>query len=95
MSVKVTNPPVKLSAINSNYRLRRELPLYLFWIPGVLFFIIYRYLPMYGIIMAFQDFRLARGFASRFIGVANFEKLFTSAIFPTVIQIRLPIAEIL
>ena len=54
-------------------------------IPGALFFIIFKYIPMYGVVMAFQNFRMARGFLrSEFIGFANFQKVFGSAFFPVV-----------
>lgn len=68
-------------------RIVRATPLYLMMLPGLLFFLIYRYIPMYGVIMAFQDFRLARGFlGSKWVGLANFEKFFSSAFFPMVME---------
>lgn len=64
---------------------QRDYPLYLMLIPGALFFIIFKYIPMYGVVMAFQNFRMARGFLrSEFIGFANFQKVFGSAFFPAV-----------
>lgn len=30
-------------------------------IPGLLFFIVYKYLPMYGVLIAFKDFKIKRG----------------------------------
>ena len=35
---------------------RRELPFYLMLIPGVLFALVFSYGPMFGLVMAFQDF---------------------------------------
>ena len=68
-------------------RLRRDLPLYAMLLPGALFFVVYKYLPMYGIVMAFQDFRMARGFLrSEWVGLLNFEKVFASAFFPVVLR---------
>ena len=65
--------------------IQRDYPLYLMLIPGALFFIIFKYIPMYGVVMAFQNFRMARGFLrSEFIGFANFQKVFGSAFFPVV-----------
>jgi putative aldouronate transport system permease protein len=56
-------------------------------LPGIAFFLIYRYLPMYGVIMAFQDFRLSRGFfGSKWVGLQNFNDFFTSAFFPLVMR---------
>ena len=56
-------------------------------IPSVVVLIIFKYFPMYGIVMAFQNFRLARGFfRSPWIGFENFEKVFSSAFFPIVLK---------
>ena len=71
----------------------RETPLYLMMLPGLLVFLIYRYIPMYGVVMAFQNFRLARGFLnSPWVGFANFEKFFSSAFFPMVMENTLVIS---
>jgi len=68
-------------------QLWRDAPLYLMMVPGALFFIIFRYIPMYGIVMAFENFRMARGFLrSEWIGLTNFQKLFSSAFFPMVMR---------
>lgn len=48
-------------------------------IPGFLFILIYYYIPMIGIIIAFQDFKYDKGpFGSKFIGFDNFRFFFTS-----------------
>jgi len=53
--------------------------LYLLVFPGVLYFVIFQYLPMVGIIVAFQDFNVMKGlFKSEFVGLKNFEYFFTS-----------------
>lgn len=45
--------------------------------PGVLFTIIFSYLPMFGIVMAFQKFNPMKGFIkSTFIGLDNFKYVF-------------------
>ena len=47
-------------------------------VPGVIFVLLFRYYPMYGVVIAFQDFSPARGFAnSPWIGWENFEFLFS------------------
>jgi len=52
----------------------RELPLHLMLLPGVLCTLIFSYIPMAGIVMAFQKFIPVRGiFKSQFVGLANFE----------------------
>ena len=77
----------------SRYRLKREIPLYVMLLPGLIFFLVYRYLPMYGVVMAFQDFRLAKGFfRSAWVGLENFREFFTSAFFPTIMRNTLEIS---
>lgn len=58
--------------------LRRSWPLYAMIVPGLLFILVFRYLPMYGVVIAFQDFSPAKGFAgSPWVGWDNFEFLFS------------------
>lgn len=53
--------------------------LYLFLLPGLLYFVIFQYAPMYGIVIAFQDFKPVSGIAgSKFVGLDNFKLLFQS-----------------
>ncbi len=60
--------------------LRRYAPLFIMVIPGILYFIINNYLPMFGLIIAFKDVNYAKGIlASDWIGLKNFEYLFKTA----------------
>lgn len=48
-------------------------------IPGLLFLIVFKYSPMYGLLIAFQDFNIFDGIAgSDWVGLQNFQKLFNS-----------------
>jgi putative aldouronate transport system permease protein len=59
-------------------QIRRERWMYLFILPGVLYFVVFRYLPLLGNIIAFQDYSPFLGFrGSPFNGLDNFRKLFT------------------
>jgi putative aldouronate transport system permease protein len=50
---------------------------YLLIIPGVLFFIIYRYIPMLGNVIAFQDYSPFLGFTgSEWVGLRHFKTIF-------------------
>lgn len=52
----------------------RNIPLHLMILPGFVLVFIYCYIPMAGIVMAFQRFRPSRGvFGSPWIGLKNFE----------------------
>ncbi len=53
---------------------RRNRELFFLGLPGVLFVIIFSYLPMFGIIVAFKDLRYDLGFfKSKWVGFKNFE----------------------
>jgi putative aldouronate transport system permease protein len=61
--------------------------------PVLIYFIIFNYLPMFGITMAFQDFNAVKGFfGSEFIGFKNFIDFFTSPDFFTVLRNTLVIS---
>ena len=50
--------------------------LYLLFVPVLAYFIIFNYVPMSGILMAFQDFKVTKGlFGSEWIGMENFAEL--------------------
>lgn len=57
----------------------RHWPVYLMALPVLIYFIIFNYIPMSGIIMAFQRFSIKKGiFGSTFIGLSNFTRFFNS-----------------
>lgn len=62
--------------------LKQNYWLYIFLIPGLLFLIIFKYIPMGGIVIAFQDYKVARGFlGSDWVGLEHFRYLFQSTDF--------------
>jgi putative aldouronate transport system permease protein len=59
--------------------LRKNAVFLLMAAPGLLLLIVFSYLPMFGIIIAFKDYRAAQGiFDSAWVGLKNFEFLFRS-----------------
>lgn len=59
--------------------------LYVMLIPGVLYFALFKYLPMYGITIAFQDFLPFLGYTgSPWVGIKHFEDLFGGPDFPRI-----------
>ena len=53
--------------------------LFVLCVPALVLYVLFNYIPMSGIIMAFKDFRLAKGiFGSEWNGLKNFEFLFHS-----------------
>ena len=62
--------------------------LYLIMVPGLLFFIIFSYIPMGGLVIAFQDFNIIKGiFGSKFYGLGNFKFLFADGTRETVLHV--------
>ena len=57
------------------------------FLPVALYYIIFCYLPMYGIVIAFQDYKPGMSFFSsaEFVGLKNFQELFASPMFPKLI----------
>ncbi|WP_207671322.1 ABC transporter permease [Paenibacillus cymbidii] len=51
--------------------------LYLLGLPGMLFFIVFKYMPLYGILIAFEDYSPFLGvWKSEWIGLEHFRRLF-------------------
>lgn len=70
----------KFEQIKSNFRKDRWL--YLMLIPGILFFTIYKYGPMFGLTLAFKNYRPFLGFfGSEWVGLEHFKRFFTEATF--------------
>ena len=61
---------------------------YLMFLPVALYYIVFCYLPMYGIIIAFQDYQPGMSFfqGAKFVGLKNFNELFSSPMFPKLIR---------
>ena len=67
-------------------RFGREWPMHALILPALIITAIFSYGPMYGLIMAFQDFSPVRGFGgSAWIGMENFRWLFDQPQFPRTI----------
>ncbi|RXZ82088.1 sugar ABC transporter permease [Paenibacillaceae bacterium] len=59
--------------------IRGNLDMYLLLIPGIIFLFLFKYTPMYGIVIAFQDFNIFGGISgSEWVGTAQFKKLLRS-----------------
>ena len=66
---------------------RRELPFYLMLIPGVLFALVFSYGPMFGLVMAFQDFTPLKSFEnSPWVGLQNFRDMLALPTFWSVVR---------
>jgi putative aldouronate transport system permease protein len=62
-------------------------------LPVMLFFLIFNYLPMAGLVIAFKEYVIADGmFGSKWVGLDNFARLFASEDFPRAIRNTLVIS---
>ena len=66
--------------------------LYIFVLPLVVYFILFRYMPMYGVQIAFKNFKVSKGiWGSEWVGFRYFTQFFHSFYFETVIRNTLTI----
>jgi len=87
LSKDVTTAPLRSEllvkrrkSLISRIILNREI--YLMALPGLILLVIFRYLPMYGITVAFKDFNVIKGIiGSPWIGFENYERLMSSSEF--------------
>lgn len=62
----------------SKERFQREIPYHLMLLPGIIIVLIYSYFPMFGLIMAFQNYKPSKGImGSAWIGFTNFKRFFS------------------
>ena len=72
------------------YKFKKNFPVhkyyYLLILPGLAALLVFRYIPMVGVIIAFKDFKIAEGiFGSQWVGTKWFEMLFSNAEFSNVL----------
>jgi len=69
-----------------NY-LARAWPLYAMFVPGLVALAIFSYYPMYGVVMAFQDYNPGLGFLrSPWVGLQNFRDIFSNPDFYDIVR---------
>ncbi len=79
------SPRIKKEGWIQNFRKYKAL--YLMALPGIIFFIMFRYIPLGGIIIAFQDYMIFKGIReSPFVGFQHFESLFAYSQFWRVLK---------
>lgn len=77
MTEKQKERAMRRRLIKRDWRMNKAV--YLMAIPVIVYFIIFNYIPMGGILMAFQDYSIKKGiFGSTWVGFANFTRFFNS-----------------
>lgn len=75
-------PPVPRKSVNKKWTLskfRKDLWLYVLLLPGLVYFLIFKYLPMWGVLIAFQNFNPYLGFwNSEWVGMDHFTTFFNN-----------------
>ncbi len=67
--------------------LKKHSALYIFMIPGLFYLLLFKYVPMYGIVLAFKEWNVVKGvWGSRWVGFQNFAYLFGSKSFMQVFR---------
>lgn len=81
---EMTRKPARIAKRRGRWR-RDDTELTLLATPTIIWYILFSYLPMFGVIMAFKDYKLFQGknfiqnmFLSDWVGFKNFNFLFTS-----------------
>ncbi len=92
-AVRVTHPIQAPSQRKLSFgsRLRKDLvanrALYLIALPGLLYYIIFHYIPMGGVVLAFQQYRPTGGlFDNPWVGLDNFRAFFNSYYFGRLVR---------
>ena len=71
----------------------RNKGVYVLFVPVILYYIIFQYVPIYGLVLAFKDYVPSRGiFGSDWVGFDNFLRFFNSVYFGRLIKNTLTIS---
>ncbi len=74
-------------------RMRRRWVLYLFVLPAMLYYFVFHYIPIYGVQIAFQDYKVGEAFGeSAWVGFKHFETFLNSPWFETVLKNTLSVS---
>lgn len=82
-----SKPEIYNSSSELKKRLWRNKWLYVMLTPGLLYFLIFKYVPMYGLIISFQDYKPYKGImGSDWVGMKHFSRLFTEPDFLNILM---------
>ena len=84
----------RLTLNNIKKKWNKSWQLYLLLIPAIIYFAVFCYTPMYGVILAFKDYIATLGIAgSPWVGFDNFIRLFNSYQFKQLLENQLKYHE--
>ena len=73
-------------------KLKKQWQYHVMLVPGIILLLIFSYYPLYGLVIAFQDYNPGLGFHSRWVGLDNFKYVFSQPNFVRTIGNTLYIA---
>lgn len=84
LDVKIENEIIKVKKKPRFKKLKENKELLFLTVPGAIWFLVFAYLPMFGVVLAFKDWRINGGFlqslaTSKWVGLDNFKFLFQSS----------------
>jgi putative aldouronate transport system permease protein len=86
-AVRTSEKKLQIKIKKTGKRMYKMRYYYLLILPTIVFFVIFHYVPMYGVTLAFKDFRFLDGILkSPWVGFEHFERLFGSKYFYQVLR---------
>lgn len=68
--------------LHSFYGYKKYFSLFIMFVPAIIYFFVFKYVPMYGVTLAFKDYNISKGImGSEWIGLEHFEKLMRTSTF--------------
>ncbi|MDF2923729.1 MAG: protein lplB [Paenibacillaceae bacterium] len=81
-AAKIKQAPLSIGHSLLRRRMRASISLYVLLVPGLLYLFLFKYVPMYGLVISFQDYNIFKGVTgSEWVGLRHFRMLFQSAEF--------------
>lgn len=85
--------PISVRKVSKWKMLKRDKWLFLLLLPGLIWFLVFKYVPMWGALIAFKDYSPYLGFwASEWVGFTHFERLFQNPDFYRILKNTLVLA---
>ncbi|MFD0680993.1 MULTISPECIES: ABC transporter permease [unclassified Paenibacillus] len=82
-----SQPSSKANSLWMRNKMKRNMVLYLFLAPAAVYYLLFHYAPMYGTLIAFQDYNPFRGMmSSPWVGLKHFNAFFDSIYFYRLIR---------
>ena len=73
--------------LHSFYGYKKYFSLFVMFIPAIIYFFVFKYIPMYGVTLAFKDYNIRAGImGSEWVGLEHFQKLMRTSTFTRAVR---------